>query len=161
MRRDSRALSPGRAPSLSRPRASSGPLTSPACPRTTRAPSIGTSRTGFETPGSKRTPVPGRPSSFMPHAAARSNRNARLTSKKCVWLRTWMSRSPVLIDVDRHRRQVSKHFEVFLRRDDLAGNDGILEQRLARRCADRLEQRDELGALGEQRIRCRSAGSSP
>ena len=67
------------------PGASSGPSTSPPCPRITRAPPNGRRRTVTGWPGSKKTFTPAGTSSRMPHAAARSKRSARLTSKtwKC------------------------------------------------------------------------------
>ena len=67
------------------PGASSGPSTSPPCPRITRAPPNGRRRTVTGWPGSKKTFTPAGTSSRMPHAAARSKRSARLASKtwKC------------------------------------------------------------------------------
>src|SRR6266436_8359912 len=61
---------------------SNWPLTHPLWPNIRRLPLNSTSDTSFSSPGSTRTAVPAGMFNRMPKASGRSNRNARLTSKK-------------------------------------------------------------------------------
>src|SRR5436190_18297415 len=137
-----------RSHSLSRASAAalSPPAVRPLSPNTRRAPASSTSVTRFSSPGSKRTAVPAATLSRMPNACARSNRSARLTSKKWKCEPTWMGRSAVLVTVS---STVRRPWFATTSPSPSTYSPGITPASFAQSLANRVVNGDELGAVGE------------
>src|SRR5262250_2448489 len=124
-------------------------------PKTRRAPPSSTSVTRFSSPGSKRTAVPAGTLSRMPNAWARSNRSARLTSKKWKCEPTWIGRSPVLATVS---STVRRPWFATTSPSPSKYSPGITPPSFAQPrwnwepLANRMMDGDELGAVGERAL---------